>query len=276
MSPISIPGLGPLTWTEVVLLGWFSLTALSVLYIVYDNFIMNNPETVVQKWGWVLVTFYMGPVAVLLYVISDKEPSPGQHEQFIKPLWRQAMGSTVHCVAGDATGIILAATITGLLGLPMWLDLIIEYVAGFGFGLFIFQALFMKNTMGGSYLTALRRSFLPEWFSMNTMMAGMFPTMIFLMMGRDMRAMDPTQLVFWGAMSFAVIVGYFTAYPMNIWLVGTKLKHGLTTVRKPVQFEQKSTNKQMKPSHSMAVELHPLNSLANLETNQPSLEAEGV
>ncbi len=30
------------------------------------------------------------------------------------------------------------------LALPMWLDLIIKYLAGFAFGLFIFQPLFMK------------------------------------------------------------------------------------------------------------------------------------
>jgi hypothetical protein len=34
----------------------------------------------------------------------------------------------------------------------MWIDLIVEYLAGFSFGLLIFQSLFMKNTLGGSYL----------------------------------------------------------------------------------------------------------------------------
>ena len=89
----------------------------------------------------------------------------------------------------------------------MGIDLVIEYVAGFGFGLFIFQSLFMKDMMGGSYRAAVRHSVVPEWLSMNFMMAGMFPTMVVLMMGRDMRAMEPTQLVFWGAMSAAVLVG---------------------------------------------------------------------
>ena len=32
--------------------------------------------------------------------------------------------------------------------------------------------------MGGSYWQAVRRSLLPEWLSMNMMMAGMFPTMV--------------------------------------------------------------------------------------------------
>ncbi len=32
----------------------------------------------------------------------------------------------------------------------MWIDLIVEYTAGFAFGHFIFQALFMKEMMGGT------------------------------------------------------------------------------------------------------------------------------
>ena len=55
------------------------------------------------------------------------------------------MGSTVHSVAGDTTGIVLAAVITALVGLPMWLDLIVEYTTGFLFGLLIFQTLFMRK-----------------------------------------------------------------------------------------------------------------------------------
>src|SRR5216684_4538560 len=101
----------------------------------------------------------MGPFGLLLYVLADKEPRPGEHERFIAPLWKQGAGSTIHCVAGDATGIILAAAITAFLGLPMWIDLIVEYLAGFAFGLFIFQSLFMQSMMGGTYWENVRKSF---------------------------------------------------------------------------------------------------------------------
>src|SRR3954453_12902305 len=87
--------------------------------------------------------------------------------------------------------------------------------------------------MGGTYLENLRRSLLPEFISMNAMMAGMAPTMRLLMMGRDMRAMEPTELLFWGVMSLGVVVGFTTAYPVNVWLVKRGLKHGLMTERKP-------------------------------------------
>lgn len=209
---------------------WFALAAASTLYVGFDQY-RNNPEPVVMKWGFILVTLYMGPLGLLLYVLADKEPRPGEHEDFTRPLWKQGVGSTIHCVAGDATGIILAAVITATLGLPMWLDLIVEYLAGFAFGLFIFQSLFMKSMMGGTYWENVRKSFLPEFISMNFMMAGMAPVMSFLMMGRDMRAMEPTELLFWGVMSIGVIAGFTLAYPANVWLVARGLKHGLMTQR---------------------------------------------
>ena len=106
---------------DYLLAAWFLLAALSTLYVAIDQY-RSNPEPAVMKWGFILVTLYLGPVGLLLYVLADKEPRPGTHEEFIKPLWKQGIGSTIHCVAGDATGIIIAAVITAVLGLPMWLD----------------------------------------------------------------------------------------------------------------------------------------------------------
>jgi hypothetical protein len=149
---------------------------------------------------------------------------------FVTPMWKQALGSSIHCMAGDATGIIAAATVTMALGLPMWFDMIAEYAFGFSFGLLIFQALFMKDMLGGSYAQAVRRSFLPESFSMNAVMAGMVPVMVILMT-RDMTAMEPTSLRYWGVMSLASLAGFALAYPVNWWLVAVGLKHGMGTVR---------------------------------------------
>src|SRR5437667_1394035 len=211
---------------DFVVYAWLVIAVLSGAYVAYDQF-RHNPEAPVMKWGFVLVTLYMGPVGLLLYVMADKEPVPGAHEEFTRPLWKQGVGSTVHCVAGDATGIIAAAATTAVLGLPMWIDLIVEYLAGFAFGLFIFQSLFMQSMMGGTYWENVRRTFLPELISMNFMMAGMAPVICFLMIIRDMRAMEPSQLLFWGVMSLGVMAGYAAAYPSNVWMVAKQLQHGL-------------------------------------------------
>lgn len=227
MSP-ALPGANT-TLVDGALIAWFVLTGLSVLYVAWDAF-TNNPELTVMKWGWLLVTLYTGPIGAALYILSCKEPLPGEHEAFIAPVWKQTLGSTIHCLAGDATGIIVAAAVTMTLGLPMWLDIISEYVFGFAFGLLIFQSLFMRDMLGGSYLLALRRSFMPEWLSMNAVMAGMVPVMVILM-SRDMTAMEATSLRFWGVMSLATLVGFATAFPVNWWLVATGLKHGMGSVR---------------------------------------------
>ncbi len=214
---------------DIVLIIWFILAGLSAAYVAGDAF-ANNPELTVMKWGWILVTLYTGPVGAALYILSCKPAVPSEHADFVRPMWKQALGSTIHCLAGDATGIIVAATITTALGLPMWVDTLSEYVFGFAFGLLIFQALFMKDMLGGSYIRALRASFMPEWLSMNTVMAGMIPTMVILM-SRDMRAMEPTSLRYWGVMALATLVGLIVAYPVNWWLVAKGLKHGMGTTR---------------------------------------------
>ena len=229
MEGMNMGGAGVPGWLDGVLIGWFALTALSVIYVAWDAF-RYNPEMTVMKWGWLLVTLYLGPVAAALYILSCKEPQPATHADFIRPMWKQALGSTIHCLAGDATGIIVAAAITMALGLPMWLDTISEYVFGFAFGLLIFQAIFMRDMLGGSYLTAVRRSFMPEWLSMNAVMAGMIPVMVILM-SRDMTAMEATSIRFWGVMSLASLAGLIAAYPVNWWLVAAGLKHGMGTVR---------------------------------------------
>src|SRR5918996_5271774 len=96
-----------------VMLLWFVLTALSVLFVAVD--IRSTPESPVMKWGFVLVTAYTGVVGAFLYVLGCREPLPGLHEQYVAARWRQALGSTMHCVAGDGIGILVGAVIGALL-----------------------------------------------------------------------------------------------------------------------------------------------------------------
>jgi hypothetical protein len=217
------------TATDSVLAVWLVLCILSAAYVAYDAF-TGNPELTVMKWGWVLVTLYIGPIGASVYVLSCKEPAPGTHEAFVAPLWKQSLGSTIHCVAGDATGIIVASVVTTTVGLPMWGDTIIEYVFGFAFGLLIFQALFMRDMLGGSYRRAVTSTVTAEWLSMNCVMGGMIPVMVILR-SDFAGTTDVGSVRFWSVLSLAVLVGLIVAYPVNVWLVYNHLKHGMGTVR---------------------------------------------
>jgi hypothetical protein len=212
-----------------VMLLWFLLAAVSLLFVAID--IRNNtPESPVMKWGFVLLTAYTGVVGAFLYVLGCREPLPGMHEQYTASQWRQTLGSTMHCVAGDGVGILAGAVLSSILGITGIAEMILEYVLGFAFGWSIFQALFMRDMAGGTYLAALKSTFMAELLSMNLLMAGMMPTMMILR--RHVEAADnPLTPNFWFVMSMALLVGFIIAYPMNWWLVANHLKHGMMTVR---------------------------------------------
>ena len=104
-----------------VMLPWFLLTTAVVIFVAID--IRNTPESPVLEWGFVLLTAFTGPLGAFLYVLGCREPLPGLHEQSVSARWRQALGSTMHCVAGDGIGILVGATIASFLALPHLVDM---------------------------------------------------------------------------------------------------------------------------------------------------------
>jgi hypothetical protein len=217
-----------------VMLLWFLLAAVSLLFVSID--IRTTPESPVLKWGFVLVTAYIGVVGAFLYVLGCREPLPGLHERYVAARWRQTLGSTMHCVAGDGVGILAGAVLASALKLGGMAEVIVEYILGFAFGWMIFQALFMREMAGGSYSRALRNTFIPELLSMNLLMAGMVPTAMALRAQIAYRV-EPLMPAFWFVMSIGLLIGFVVAYPINWWLVANHLKHGMMTVRPAGRFD---------------------------------------
>ncbi|MEM8589922.1 MAG: DUF4396 domain-containing protein [Pseudomonadota bacterium] len=210
------------------LIVWFILTGLSVLFVVYDS-VTNGVTSWVQRAAWILVTIYTGPIGAFVYLLTCRRPFPGGHDAFTRPIWKQAMNSEMHCVAGDATGIMIAAAIVPVFGLANGWDAVLEYIAGFAVGLFIFQALMMRGMYDGDYWRAVRKTFFAETVSMNLVMTGMLPTMIILADAIP-SSESPLNAAFWFRMGIATIVGGIFAYPINYWLVKNHLKHGCMTL----------------------------------------------
>lgn len=183
----------------------------------------------VIKWAFVILTVFTGPLGAFFYILGCREPLKGEHERYVAQTWRQVLGSTMHCAAGVGLGIIAGAAIGAQMHLSPAADLALEYALGFGFGWAYFQAFAMRDMAGGSYIRSLKMTFLPEFLSMNLLMAGMVVTMR-LVMPRIEGAGDPLGPGFWFTMSMALIVGFALAYPINWWLVVRGLKHGMLTV----------------------------------------------
>ncbi|MDN3505742.1 MAG: DUF4396 domain-containing protein [Simkaniaceae bacterium] len=207
-----------------VLLLWFLLTFGSLLFVLWDQF-TNTPSLRIMTLAWALVILYTGPLGLFFYFLTCRQPMPDTHDQFIDPHWKQTVGSLIHCVAGDATAIIIMAALLHYVDIPNGIEVIIEYVAAYLFGLFIFQALFMRS-MFSSYFEAVKKTIFAETVSMNMVMTGMFPIIVFIKYHYP-AASDPFGPYFWGMMSLATIVGSFVAYPINSWMVKKGVKHGM-------------------------------------------------
>lgn len=238
--------------SEGIILLWFILTGLSTAFIVFD--IRNTPAHPVIKWAFVILIVFTGPLGAFFYVLGCREPLKNTHEDYVAEPWRQVLGSTMHCAAGDGIGIIVGAAIAALLHFSGWSDLVVEYALGFGFGWTFFQAFAMRDMAGGSYMRSLKLTFLPEFLSMNLLMAGMVATAS-LLKPLISGGGNPKHSGFWFVMSMALIVGFILAYPMNWWLVRNRLKHGMLTIRKnqpAMQTESEITHgKGRKPSMVM-------------------------
>jgi hypothetical protein len=66
-----------------------------------------------------------------LYALGCREPLPALRERNVAARWRQTLGSTMHCVAGDGVGILAGAVLARILGLTGAAEVILEYVLGF-------------------------------------------------------------------------------------------------------------------------------------------------
>lgn len=207
-----------------VLTLWFILTLGCLIFILYDQ-LTNTPLPKVMTLAWCLVVAYTGPLGLFLYFLTCRQPLEGTHDAFIAPLWKQAVGSLIHCVAGDATAIIGMAALLHFVKVPNGTEVILEYIAAYFFGLLIFQAFSMRG-MFSSYKKSVQKTIFAETVSMNLVMAGMFPVIVIIKYHYPIVS-NPAHLYFWGMMSLATIIGFIAAYPINFWMVKKGIKHGM-------------------------------------------------
>ena len=231
---------------EGVILLWFALAFPFLIFVILD--IRSTPENPILKLGFVLVTAYTGVIGAFLYVVGCREPLPGLHERYVSARWRQVLGSTIHCVAGDGIGILVGAVISSVIHVSPFFDVPIEYFLGFLFGWAIFQSLFMRDMAGGSYRRSLASTFIPELLSMNLLMTAMIPIST-ISLANLPGGHNPLGVVFWFIFSMALLGGLGMAYPMNWWLVSRHLKHGMMTVRPKTHDSESMINKHTDMHH---------------------------
>ena len=93
---------------DYFLVGWFVLAALSTAYVACDQY-REQSRARRDEVGLHPRHALHGSDRPAALRHGRQGAAAGRARGVRRPLWKQGVGSTIHCVAGDATGIILAA-----------------------------------------------------------------------------------------------------------------------------------------------------------------------
>ena len=206
-----------------VLWTWLFLAAVSFVMLIWD--LAHGTHA---PWGmrlaWVLVTALFGPLGLIAYGYSYRQPlrSPALHAAMAN--WRCALGETVFGVAGYAIGITLAFfTLFFILSFSesrIWSIVARFYGLPLIVGLFLFHAPLVAFVVGNRYWNAVRRRFLTEVISLNFVLIGMVPVSGILMSlcEKYLGMRGPGSVLFWGVIILAAFAGALTVYPFNAYM----------------------------------------------------------
>ncbi len=230
------------------LLAWISLivAALCSLFVVIDLF--RRPQKMwIMNLVWPISALYWGPVGLWAYLRAGRKSSKEHHQQMMRMQGEQemerrkrelksrpptrtqiALGDS-HCGAGCALGDILgewwvAAMALTFAGGVLQTRLVVDFILAWSFGI-IFQYFTIVPMRGLSVGKGIVAAIKADTVSIVAFQIGMS---IWMALTYYLFFPEPhlkvTEAVFWFMMQIAMIVGFFTSYPANRWLLRNGLK----------------------------------------------------
>ncbi len=229
---------GTLHTISLVSLG---IAFICMVVIIVDLLAGHRQHMMIMNFVYPVTALYAGPLALLVYYTigrkstadavteARKKHQPPPFRQ--KPFWQSVVVGALHCGSGCTLGDILAETL--LLFFPLMLfgreifgAWAVDYVFAFVIGI-VFQYYSIKPMKGLSPKQGIKAALKADTLSLTSWQVGMYGWMaitVFLIFGREMKASEPE---FWFMMQIAMFLGFFTAYPVNWWLIRRKIKEAM-------------------------------------------------
>jgi hypothetical protein len=148
------------------------------------------------------------------------------------PTWSQTAVSTSHCGAGCTLGDIIAEFSLAALALTLWGrslyaafagDLLLAWLLGIVFQYFSIKP--MRNLSAGNALIAAIKADTLSILSFEIGLFGWMALSYFVFFPHP--HLTPLQPGYWFMMQIGMVLGYFTAYPMNRWLIRARWKEAM-------------------------------------------------
>lgn len=190
--------------------------------------------SVLGLWGYFRVGRGMAKDAMRRMSMDHMLPQMAGHEELAGqvPTWRQTAISDSHCGAGCVIGDVISefslfALGWTILGSSLYAeyagDLLLAWLFGIAFQYFAIKPMRRLSVKQG--LVAAVKS---DTLSILTFEVGLFGWMAltFFVLFRNPH-LHPTQASYWFMMQIGMILGFFTSYPMNRWLIRSGWKEAM-------------------------------------------------
>lgn len=217
----------PPTWLTVI--AWISLaaafaTAAAILYDIYGR--GRRQKMWIMEAVWPVTALYFGPLAWLGYTRWGR-PDADEYGE------RVSVGIGVsHCGAGCTLGDILGAWLVfalgwTLLGLALPAEYLVDFTFAFALGI-AFQYFSIAPMRGLGVRDGLVAAVKADALSLIAFEVGLFGWMAFmqLVLFTDPH-LEPSHAAYWFLMQIGMILGFVTAYPVNVWLIRRGIKEAM-------------------------------------------------
>ena len=218
-------------------LSWAALAAgfASAAWIVYDIYGRGyrQQHMKIMEAVWPVTALYFGPAAVAAYRAWGR---PSTHrwqarhgDPPARPGYAGVAVDVCHCGAGCTLGDIIAEfAIFGLgatvAGLALGAEYIGDYLAALALGIF-FQYFAIAPMRGLSLRKGLIEAAKADIASLSAFEIGLFGWMALMaFVFFPAPHLTPASPVYWFLMQIGMIAGYFTAWPVNVWLIRAGIK----------------------------------------------------
>ncbi len=227
----------PPTWLTVV--AWVSLAAalLSAGLILYDIYGRGYRQTMgVMEAVWPVTALYLGPLAWWGYRRWGRLNSPKfQRQTVAQPEYGERVSVTIgvsHCGAGCTLGDIIGAWIVfaaawTVAGLALPAEYIADFTLAFGFGI-AFQYFSIAPMRGLSLRDGIVAALKADTLSLTAFEVGLFGWMAIVQLVLFTAPhLAPDHAAYWLLMQIGMVLGFATAYPVNVWLVRRGVKEAM-------------------------------------------------
>ncbi len=225
----------PAGWIETV--GWFSLAIAfaSALVIAVDIFLRGYRQKMwIMNLVYPITALYWGPVALWFYFSHGRrksqpvieragEPDPDQMPQWIV-LSKAVSHCGAGCTLGDIAGEWLVATLgLTLAGKALFADFAMDFVWAWTLGI-IFQYFTIVPMRDVGKVRGIWAAIKADTLSIVAFQAGLFGGMAIYQELIFAPGLAKDTASYWMMMQLAMILGFFTAMPVNAWLIRKGMK----------------------------------------------------